>query len=127
MSHSSKMNAGSPLFNRKKTVVEATTIDDIAKDYAFTPKIIKIDVEGGEYNVLKGRLRLLQQHNPVIVMEHLEAGRHNEKHQQAVNLMRQTGYKSYIITADGSLEEIVDINAYLTGNKMESDNIIFRK
>lgn len=114
-------------FKPEKTTVEATTIDDIAAANTFVPKIIKIDVEGGEYNVLKGGSGLLSQHKPIIAMEHLEAGRHNEKHQEAVNLLRGLHYKSYIITASGSLEEISDINAYLTGNKMESDNIIFRK
>lgn len=114
-------------FKPEKTTVEATTIDAVTANGNFVPKIIKIDVEGGEYHVLKGGATLLSQHKPVIAMEHLEAGRHNEKHQEAVNLLRGLGYKSYIITASGNLEEISDINAYLTGNKMESDNIIFRK
>jgi FkbM family methyltransferase len=113
-------------FRPEKTTVEATTIDVIAAGGNFVPKIIKIDVEGGEYNVLKGGADLLSRHKPIIAMEHLEAGRHNEKHQEAVNLLRGLHYKSYIITASGSLEEISDINTYLTGNKMESDNIIFK-
>ncbi len=114
-------------FRPEKTTVTATMIDQLVQETGRIPKIIKIDVEGGEYQVLRGGTQLLTAHSPIIAMEHLEAARHNEKHQEAVNLLRQLGYRSYVITASGAEEVITDINAYLTGNKMESDNIIFRK
>lgn len=114
-------------YRPEETTVAATTLDLLLQQAGFIPKIIKIDVEGGEHQVLRGGPKLLTDHSPVIAMEYLEAARHNENHQEAVNLLRQLGYQSYIITAAGQTEAIDDINAYLTGNNMESDNIIFRK
>lgn len=39
--------------------------------------LIKIDVEGSEHRVIKGGIRLIKQHNPVICVEHLTERLHN--------------------------------------------------
>ncbi len=40
----------------------------LPKDYR--PNFIKIDVEGGEYQVLKGAIQTIKQYQPVIIFEH---------------------------------------------------------
>lgn len=110
----------------KKISVSCTTIDQItASD--FCPKIVKIDVEGGEYNVVKGALRFIENNVPFIAMEYLEPGRHNIEHQKAVTFLKEHGYKTYIIESSGLLKDIEDIDSYLLEHKLESDNIVFRK
>jgi FkbM family methyltransferase len=109
-----------------KISVSATTIDQITES-GFCPKIIKIDVEGGEYNVIMGALTFIKNNAPFIAMEYLEPGRHNIAHQKAVTFLRENGYKTHIIDSSGFLKNIDDIDSYLLKNKLESDNIVFRK
>jgi len=112
----------------KKVEVNATTIDNIiAQEKGFNPAVIKIDVEGAEYEVINGGKNYLQSQSPVIVMEYLEAKRQNVAHKQAVELLRTWGYRTYTISAGGSLEDVADIDAYLAENKIDSDNIVLMK
>lgn len=110
-----------------KIEVEATTIDKLTQQTKFTPNIIKIDVEGAEYNVIKGGMNYLTSNSPKIVMEYLEPKRNNESHKKALNLLREIGYTSYIINGEGALHEIDNIDQYLETANLESDNIVFVK
>jgi len=111
----------------KKISVQASTIDNITNAYQFSPKIIKIDVEGAEHHVINGGISYLQSHAPILVMEYLEPNRNNEPHKLAYERLINLGYTSKIITADGSLSPVNDIDAYLKKNNLESDNIAFVK
>lgn len=110
-----------------KVEVESTSIDNITKDGLFNPQIIKIDVEGAEYNVISGGLTFFKTNSPLIVMEYLEPNRKNETHKKALNLLLSLGYNSYIIRNDGTIEPNSNIDNYLEAEKLESDNIVFRK
>lgn len=48
--------------------VELARLDDIGKDFAPI-SLIKIDVEGGEMNVLKGAKHFIEKHQPVVIFE----------------------------------------------------------
>lgn len=114
-------------YKPQKTTVETLTIDGIVTENNFQPSIIKIDVEGAEFKVISGATQYLQTHAPVIVMEYLTSDRHNSEHQKAADLLRKYNYKSYLITADGSLQALEDIDTYLKDKQLESDNIVFKK
>jgi FkbM family methyltransferase len=49
--------------------VEAVTLDSLVESHGLNPGFIKIDVEGGEGSVLKGALRTLEKHRPVVLAE----------------------------------------------------------
>lgn len=49
--------------------VEAVTLDAMVDAHQLDPGIIKIDVEGGETSVLKGALKTLDKHRPVVIAE----------------------------------------------------------
>jgi FkbM family methyltransferase len=55
--------------------VPVTTLDDFAADGGPLPQLIKIDVEGGEYEVLRGGACLFAKQRPLIIVEvhHQEA------------------------------------------------------
>ena len=110
-----------------KVEVQATTIDSITADKLFYPQLIKIDVEGGEYDVIKGGINYLKNHSPKIVMEYLEPNRKNESHKKALDLLLSMGYTSNIITQNGGILPIDDIDNYLVSEGLESDNIVFIK
>jgi FkbM family methyltransferase len=48
--------------------VNVTTLDQEAELWA-APNLIKLDIEGGEFDVLSGGLRVLEYHRPVVVSE----------------------------------------------------------
>jgi FkbM family methyltransferase len=110
-----------------KVEVETITIDSITKDSLFNPQIIKIDVEGAEYNVINGGLSFFKANSPQIVMEYLEPKRKNEIHKKAFDLLLSLDYNSFIINNDGNTEPITNIDDYLEAEKLESDNIVFKK
>jgi FkbM family methyltransferase len=107
--------------------VQALPLDDCLGGLAQPPKVIKIDVEGAELQVIRGSRRLLEQHAPLVVMEYLEPGRHNEAHGQAAALLAEWGYEAHFIDAGGALRACSDVDAYLRGGGHESDNIVFVK
>lgn len=53
--------------------MEMSTIDDEVERLGLVPDVMKIDVEGHEYEVLRGAKRLLRNHKPVLCLElHLD-------------------------------------------------------
>lgn len=114
----------------KKIVLDAISLDDLATQNSnHIPDIIKIDVEGAESAVIKGAVNLLNDpaKNTTLVMEYLEPKRNNESHQQAVQQLKQWGYKTYIIEQDGNLSLCEDIEQHLAEQQLESDNIVFKR
>jgi len=111
----------------QKVTVDATTIDVITQSEHFYPEVIKIDVEGAEYDVIQGGMSFFQKYAPKIVMEYLEPNRKNETHQKALVLLKSLGYNTHIIGKDGKLIQLDDIDSYLISEKLESDNIVFVK
>ncbi len=55
--------------SRQTTIVEGDTIDNLVSRYKLRPGFMKIDVEGAEYQALKGALKTLRKYRPVIVCE----------------------------------------------------------
>jgi FkbM family methyltransferase len=49
--------------------VPAITVDDFIANGGPIPRLLKIDVEGGEYHVLRGAERLFSRHQPLLVAE----------------------------------------------------------
>ena len=52
--------------------VSVETLDSLPRTYR--PDVIKIDVEGAELKVIAGSMRLLREHQPLIVFEHYKGG-----------------------------------------------------
>lgn len=115
--------------NQKPThlIVEAATIDEITSGGRFNPQMIKIDVEGGEYEAIKGGIDFLKNNSAVVIMEFLSSKRHNQAHKMAADLLFSLGYTSYIINSVGALDAVLNVDDYLESSNLESDNIVFIK
>jgi len=59
---SSDENAGS-------IMIKAMTLDGFTNNTGYIPKVIKIDVEGAEFLVLRGALETIRKHRPAVIME----------------------------------------------------------
>ncbi len=101
-------------------------LSDYFFDNHIYPKIIKIDVEGAELQVLTGLHSYLKKEVPVLVMEYLLGNSQNQVHEQAIDFMKQLGYRSYIIDENGKLTFCEHIKSAMAGRQLESDNIVFK-
>jgi hypothetical protein len=72
-------------------------IDSYVLENSIYPDIIKIDVEGYEYQVIIGAYNTIKEHSPVIFMElHGEWIKNNGySHIDIYNLLSNIGYKFY--------------------------------
>jgi len=52
-----------------KIKVEVRTLDELMLESSPKIDLIKIDVEGGEFDVLKGAVEILKKHKPILVFE----------------------------------------------------------
>lgn len=88
-------------FPPQKVSVSCTTIDMMTANGDFHPSVIKIDVEGGEYQVVRGGTNYLANNSPTVVMEYVSGKRTNTAHVLAIDLLRSHAYLPHIITAGG--------------------------
>lgn len=95
--------------------------------HGLAPSIIKIDVEGGEYHVIRGLAAWLGSHPAVVVMEYIAGAGTSAPtpHQQAASLLQSLGYQAHCITADGQTAPLADIDTHFEVEQVQSDNIVF--
>ena len=84
--------------NPEQVEVQVNTLDTYL-DSTINPDLIKIDVEGFEYEVLSGGLQIIEHHKPTIVIELLRKwmksfGKHP---QDVIRMLSPFGYKVYAI------------------------------
>lgn len=86
--------------------VAQTTLDSYYADRLClgAPRLIKIDVEGREHDVLRGAARLLSARTPpVVLFESPPKGEHAHVHSTARWLAAEVGYATYALTRSGLL------------------------
>lgn len=111
----------------QKVEVPSVCLDAFFGKVHSQPDFIKIDVEGAEFEVIKGATGLLQQHKTVVAMEFLAAKRGNTEHYRAMALLEKLGYQSYCIDRAGKLKPCSDVEMHLAQKGLDSDNIVFVK
>lgn len=83
--------------------VRAISLDVYVEGGKRPPTIIKIDIEGGEYDALVGAEKLIAMHKPRIIME-VWGGELGKKYStNAVEKLQKLGYQAYAFMGDGSL------------------------
>ena len=100
-SRDKKNNAQSP---KIKIKVNAVKLDDYVRDNCIVPKLIKIDAESAEYQVLKGMDNILSKMDPLLCIELGDLGINNVISSKKIieYLMNNYSYKPYEIK-DGRL------------------------
>ena len=58
-------------------------------DFKFRPKMIKIDVQGHEKQVILGLLKTIRMYKPIILLEF------NNNHKEIISILKVYGYKPY--------------------------------
>ncbi len=81
--------------------VTVSTLDEQTK--GITPRVVKIDVEGAEFDVLRGGHELLTSARPTLILEHVAsaAALYDASSAQVWELLTECGYQVYSVTGDG--------------------------
>lgn len=116
-------------FKPDQREIKTISFDTFVKEQSQSPKMVKIDVEGAELQVVDGMSTFLiqDQQNAFIIMEYLLADRQNEAHKAAKTKLEELGYKCCMINDLGNLYTSGDpeTNMYFSG--LDSDNLVFVK
>ena len=102
-----KNNSEGMLSKDGEIEVDTITLDTFVKNGALPPDLIKIDIEGAEYNALIGAKETLIKYKPVIFL----ATHGKNVHVQCINLLKSIGYKLESI-GDKNLDETDELIAY---------------
>lgn len=122
-------NVSSVQLSDFKTIeVSCITLDTYCVEHDVKPTFIKIDVEGSEYEVLSGGLRLLQEESPIIAMEVWSKPYDNTNHIKAIKLLQENKYNAFKINDSGS-ESLIPYSELIASLDFvgNSDNFIFKK
>lgn len=78
-----------------KLEVKGDTIDNLVKKYKIEPSLIVIDVEGAEFNVLKGARETLKKFHPIIISELNDKllAQQDSNSKQIINFLLELNYK----------------------------------
>ncbi len=107
--------------------VHAQRLDHYFDKNSLIPKIIKIDVEGAEPQVLGGLVGFIETHSPTIVMEYLTDSSQQNAHRDAVQFAKEQGYHIFVISNSGELKECPDIELSMAKRRLTSDNLVMKR
>jgi FkbM family methyltransferase len=115
-----------PSEQRRVYWVESVRLDDFFYDYSKPIDLIKIDVEGGEMNVLRGAHDILERNRNIKLI--LEIAPHimrvaGVSPRDLLSLLRGHGFNLYWINEDGGVEEMDDRNIILRARSGKYANI----
>ena len=75
-------------------MVSTTTLDEELKGERFKNLVVKLDVEGSEFNALQGAERTIAKHKPVFIIEILRR-KINDGSSDSFKFLKERGYKFY--------------------------------
>ena len=90
--------SGSNLINKKNKLAQKVICKKIDNIINKTEKVslIKIDVEGHEYKVLKGASKTIKKNKPLVLFEH-HLNNFKSNISPTINLLKKMGYKKFAI------------------------------
>jgi FkbM family methyltransferase len=113
-------NAG--LLNCDGKRVPVTTLDQFVQEHALSRlDFVKIDVEGMEYEVIKGGEGAIAQFRPILYYETLESFRQQrgfDIYNQIFDRLRSLNYRQYRLTAPGQIAEVYDLTVLQSPNTL---------
>jgi len=97
-------------FSPERLVLRETTcVTRRLDDQGLQPVLIKIDVQGYEYQVIKGGIDTIRRHEPLLLIEDF-----HWEHEMGT-LLEEIGYEQYLFDQDGFYQSRCDeiVNVFL--------------
>ena len=91
----------------------AETLDEVAAERGIKIGFMKVDVQGAEYNVLRGAIHILRRDKPVVYFEYYLAPGHRlhaPDFPRVLALMERLGYECMPCAADPNMAACVALN-----------------
>ncbi len=110
--------------------VNAITIDEYIRRGNKLPTVIKLDIEGGEYDAILGAVETIKIGKPIIIMEVWGDEKGRKYSDKAVKKLQELGYEAFLIKKDGSTEEecLSDPVGFISNNAHDARaNLLFLK
>ena len=111
------------------TSISAISLDEYVAAGNRAPTVIKLDIEGGEYDAILGAERLIEKHQPRIILEVWGGEMGRTYSDNAVQKLLKLGYVAHTFTGgEGSLSQYpVDdpVGSIADDTKGARDNFIF--
>ena len=111
---------------RHRCAVE--TGDGLLENMVRNPLVIKIDVEGYEYRVIRGLARILATHRPAVIMEVVPdyLARAGDSTEQLFDLMQGAGYRGYGLTSRRHLlRHCLKLNPVSKPSMLRQNNVVW--
>jgi len=105
--------------------VSSTTLDEYCKNH-LVPTIMKIDIEGGEYDMLLGAEQTLRENSPKILLEIASNDEGRELSAKVISLLISYGYSVYRLDSDGKTE-LLKSTINFDDLNYSYENILFTK
>ncbi len=80
----------------EKKLMQVARLDDYLNQINFQPNLIKIDVEGSQFDIISGSLEYIKKNHPILLIEFDEPGAANyigRTNSELVYLLMQMGYR----------------------------------
>lgn len=94
--------------NSTEVKIDTISLDDYCNNFKIVPNVIKIDVEGAEFQVLKGATETLKKFKPVVVLEYTSS----DSNEDPLDYLSSLGYVLY----DTNLYQRVNRAYYITND-----------
>lgn len=105
---------------KQKVTVQGVTLDEVAAERGIKIGFMKVDVQGAEYNVLRGAIHILRRDKPVVNFEYtpylvdggswLESSPILRESPRVLALMERLGYECMPCAADPNMAACVALN-----------------
>lgn len=110
----------------QKIELPCISLDAFAAQHGIRPQMVKIDVEGAEWEVVQGMEAMLQSDTPpAITMEYLAGSLAATGHHRAAEWLRAKGFAGHVPDQEGRLRRCEDLDAYMTKSGLDSENFVF--
>lgn len=111
----------------EKIVVSCTTLDAYIRTHR-APRIIKVDVEGAESDIVKGARTLLAKKGILLIVEVWREPALRVYSERTIRELQKTGYLPFGIREDGSLAPLSSEDIFSDADyKQWGANIVFQK
>lgn len=108
---------GAALAQVKKIDVPLTRLDNLIGELAISPRMIVIDAENSEYDILEGAQETLAQHHPNIIFEGGDDGRDETNNtRRCLDLLSHHNYEFYTWSRKYRTRHHEPLNHYSQGN-----------
>jgi FkbM family methyltransferase len=91
---------GSRINEHRSFKVKTRTVDGICSELGLVPNLIKMDVEGVEYSVLRGAKKVLSHYRPILLIEV-----HENADFKLFDFLISFGYRIGLLSDDGEILE----------------------